>query len=204
MSISQTQAQVIPAGPPERLRSRRGLALPLALGISLTVLVLLPILLMFLGAMRTGTFVDPRAEFSLRSLQTVYTTLPYLKTLAVTIGASLLVSLIACLVGIALAPAAVADRHPGARLHGRQCVIAPLYLSPFVGALAWLILGLAERGLAQCYGSRPPRHPGRRDQYRQRHGRHSDQWPSTMLPYAYADGLSALKGMGSLDGRRPI
>jgi iron(III) transport system permease protein len=64
VSISQTQAQVIPAGRSERLRSRRGLALPLALGILLTVLVLLPILLMFLGAMRTGTFVDPRAQFS--------------------------------------------------------------------------------------------------------------------------------------------
>ena len=146
MSISQTQAQVIPAVRSERLRSRRGLALPLGLGILLTVLVLLPILLMFLGAMRTGTFVDPRAQFSLRSLQTVYTTLPYLKTLAVTIGASLLVSLIACLVGIALAWL-LSRTDIRARGFMEQCVIAPLYLSPFVGALAWLILASPNAGL---------------------------------------------------------
>ncbi|HMG49177.1 MAG TPA: hypothetical protein VK597_01195, partial [Inquilinus sp.] len=84
-------------------RRRRGLALPLALGLLLAVLVLVPIVLMFVGAVRTGTFVDPRAQFSLRSLTAVYTTLPYLKILAVTVGASLLVSLVACVIGIGLA-----------------------------------------------------------------------------------------------------
>jgi iron(III) transport system permease protein len=129
-----------------RQRRRGGLALPVGLGLILTILVLVPIVLMFLGALRTGTFVDPRAQFSMRSMQIVYTTLPYLKTLAVTIGASLLVSLIACIFGIALAWL-LARTDIRARGVMEQCVIAPLYLSPFVGALAWLILASPNAGL---------------------------------------------------------
>jgi len=130
----------------KRRRRRGGLALPIGLGLLLTILVLLPIVLMFLGALRTGTFVDPRAQFSLRSMQAVYTTLPFLKTLAVTVGASLLVSLIACIFGIALAWL-LARTDIRARGFMEQCVIAPLYLSPFVGALAWLILASPNAGL---------------------------------------------------------
>src|SRR3954451_11615988 len=79
------------------MRRRRGIVLPLALGGVLSVLVLVPIGLMFVGAVRTGTFVDPRAQFSLRSLTAVYTTWPFLRPLAVTVSASLLVSFLACI-----------------------------------------------------------------------------------------------------------
>ncbi|MDR6288432.1 MULTISPECIES: ABC transporter permease [Inquilinus] len=135
-----------PAGYAAMRRRRRGLMLPLALGLLLTVLVLVPIALMFVGAVRTGTFVDPRAQFSLRSLAAVYTTLPYLKTLAVTVGASLLVSLVACVIGIALAWLLARTDLPAKGVM-ENAVIAPLYLSPFVGALAWLILASPNAGL---------------------------------------------------------
>jgi iron(III) transport system permease protein len=127
-------------------RRRRGLVLPLVLGVILCVLVLVPIVLMFVGAVRTGTFVDPRAQFSLRSLTIVYTTLPFLRTLAVTVGASLLVSFIACIIGIALAWLLARTDMPAKGLM-ENSVIAPLYLSPFVGALAWLILASPNAGL---------------------------------------------------------
>jgi iron(III) transport system permease protein len=116
------------------------------LGTILSILVLVPIVLMFVGAIRTGTFVDPKAQFSLRSLAAVYTTLPYLKTLAVTVGASLLVSLIACTAGIALAWLLARTDMPAKSLM-ENSVIAPLYLSPFVGALAWLILASPNAGI---------------------------------------------------------
>jgi len=149
VSISQAPVQTV-AGLGRRVERRRrrrgGLALPIGLGLLMTILVLLPIVLMFLGAVRTGTFVDPRAQFSLRSMQAVYTTLPFLKTLAVTVGASLLVSLIACIFGIALAWL-LARTDIRVRGFMEQCVIAPLYLSPFVGALAWLILASPNAGL---------------------------------------------------------
>lgn len=149
MSISQAPAQTVAGIGHRTVRRRRrrgGLALPICLGLLLTILVLLPIVLMFLGAARTGTFVDPRSQFSLRSFEAVYTTLPFLRTLAVTVGASLLVSLIACVAGIALAWL-LARTDIRMRSFMEQCVIAPLYLSPFVGALAWLILASPNAGL---------------------------------------------------------
>ncbi|WP_158625920.1 ABC transporter permease [Arsenicitalea aurantiaca] len=127
-------------------RRRRGVALPLALGLLLTILVIVPIGFMFLGAVRTGTFVDPGAEFSWRSVILVYTTLPYLRTLGVTVGASMLVSLLACVVGIALAWLIARTDVPWKR-GLENAVIAPLYLSPFVGALAWLVLASPNAGL---------------------------------------------------------
>jgi iron(III) transport system permease protein len=134
------------AGMASMRRRRRGLALPVLLGLVLVILVLVPIALMFVGAIRTGTFVDPKAVFSLRSLQVVYTTLPNLRTLGITVGASLLVSLLACIVGIALAWLIARTDLP-AKNWMENSVIAPLYLSPFVGGLAWLILASPRAGL---------------------------------------------------------
>jgi iron(III) transport system permease protein len=127
-------------------RKGRSAALPIGLGLILGVLVIVPVALMFLGAIRTGTFVDPRAEFSMRSLLAVYTTLPYLKSLGITVGASLLVSALACSLGIALAWLVARTDIPSKGLM-ENSVIAPLYLSPFVGALAWLILASPNAGL---------------------------------------------------------
>ena len=140
------KADRAPFGYASKRRRRRGLTLPIVLGSVLAVLVLAPIALMFVGAVRSGTFVDPKATFSLRSVETVYTTLPYLTTLATTVGASLLVSLLACIVGIALAWLLARTDLPAKGLL-ENAVIAPLYLSPFVGGLAWLILGSPNAGL---------------------------------------------------------
>jgi iron(III) transport system permease protein len=127
-------------------RKGRGMALPLTLGLILAILVIVPIGLMFFGAIRTGTFVDPKAAFSLKSLAAVYTTLPFLKTLGITVAASLFVSLLACTAGIALAWLVARTDIPNKGLM-ENSVIAPLYLSPFVGALAWLILASPKAGL---------------------------------------------------------
>lgn len=127
-------------------RQRKGYVLPLALGAILFVLVLVPIVLMFVGAIRTGTFVDPRATFSMRSLATVYTTWPFIRTLGITVGASLVVSFVACFLGIALAWLLARTDLPAKGMM-ENAVIAPLYLSPFVGALAWLILASPNAGL---------------------------------------------------------
>jgi iron(III) transport system permease protein len=116
------------------------------LGLLLGVLVVVPVALMFVGAVRTGTFVDPRATFSPASLIAVYTTAPYLHALGITVGASLIVSFLACAVGIALAWLLSRTDLPRKGLM-ENAVIAPLYLSPFVGALAWLVLASPNAGL---------------------------------------------------------
>jgi iron(III) transport system permease protein len=129
-------------------RRRKSRYWPLAgiLGLLLGVLVLVPVVLMFVGAVRTGTFVDPRATFSTRSLIAVYFTAPYLRALAITVGASLLVSFLACAIGIALAWLLARTDLPRKGVM-ENAVIAPLYLSPFVGALAWLVLASPNAGL---------------------------------------------------------
>jgi iron(III) transport system permease protein len=128
-----------------RRRNRR-VALPVVLGLILLVLVLVPIVLMFIGAVRTGTFVDPRAGFSLRTVLSVYTTWPYLHTLGISIAASLLVSFLSTAAGVALAWLVARTDIP-AKGWTENAIIAPLYLSPFVGALAWLVLGSPNAGL---------------------------------------------------------
>lgn len=125
---------------------RGGVVLPLFLGLVMFVLVLMPVGLMFFGSVRTGTFVDPNATFSLRSLQYVYTSLTSLRALGITVGASLIVSLLACIVGIGLAWIITRSDIP-AKGWMENAVIAPLYLSPFVGGLAWLVLASPRAGL---------------------------------------------------------
>lgn len=127
-------------------KKNRGYKLPLFFGFLLSALILVPIALTFLGAMRTGTFVDPKATYSLKSVILVYTTWPYIKSFLITVGASLLVSSIACTVGIALAWLLARSDIP-AKPWLENAVIAPLFLSPFVGALAWLVLGSPNAGL---------------------------------------------------------
>ena len=127
-------------------RRGRRVGLPLGLGLLLGVLVLVPVGFMFLGAVMSGALVDPEAHLTLDKLRAVYTTLPYLRTLLSTLTISAMVAVVATSVGVALAwlvsrtdlPA------PGAM---ETCVIAPLFLSPFVGALAWLVLGAPKSGL---------------------------------------------------------
>jgi len=143
--MSTLTGAMVPGLTAKRTR-RRGWTLPLVFGLILTVLVLVPVVLMFVGAIRTGTFVDPRAAWSLKSLTTIYTTWPYMRSLGVTVGASLLVSFLSCLFGIALAWL-ITRTDIRAKGWMENAVIAPLYLSPFVGGLAWLVLASPRAGL---------------------------------------------------------
>lgn len=192
MTVAQPTASP-PAKAARSHRKSRHVALSFGLLLLLGVLVIAPVGLMFLGALRTGTFVDPRAEFSLTSMLAVYTTLPYLKTLGITVGASLLVSAIACAAGIALAWLIARTDLPQ-KGWMENSVIAPLYLSPFVGALAWLILGSPNAGLLNVLA---------RDVFGGTGSMINVMTPAGIIlimalynvPYAYMTVSSALKGM---------
>ena len=130
------------------------------LGSLLVVLILVPVGFMFLGAMMTGTLVDPEARFTTEKLASVYTTLPYLRTLAATLTIAGLVAAIATAAGVALAWLVSRTDLP-ARPVMETCIIAPLFLSPFVGAIAWLVLGSPKAGLlniaaAELFGADGP------------------------------------------------
>jgi iron(III) transport system permease protein len=124
----------------------RRLALPVLLWSILVVIVALPVLFMFIGALMSGGMADPDAHFTLQKLRIVYTTLPYLRALGYTLAMAAGVSALATIVGVATAWLIARTDIPGKRLL-EVCLIAPLFLSPFVGGLAWLILGSPKSGL---------------------------------------------------------
>jgi iron(III) transport system permease protein len=127
-----------------RLRNRFGLSAALVL--ILFVLVVLPALFMFIGALMSGGMADPNAHFTLQKLRLVYTTRPYLYALGYTLMMSGGVAALATILGIGTAWLVARTDIPR-RGFLELCMIAPLFLSPFVGGLAWLILGSPKSGL---------------------------------------------------------
>ena len=69
----------------------------------LTVLVLVPVGFMFLGAFMSGALVDPQAHLTMDKIRAVYTTMPYLRSLSSTIVIALLVAVVSSLGGVAMA-----------------------------------------------------------------------------------------------------
>ncbi len=119
---------------------------PAATGLLLFVLVLVPIGFMFAGAVLSGGLADPTTHLTLDKLAEVYASIPYLQTLWQTLEIAALVALLATVAGVVLAWIAGRTDLP-ARPLMEVCIIAPLFLSPFVGAIAWLILGSPKAGI---------------------------------------------------------
>lgn len=112
----------------------------------LAVLILVPVGFMFLGAFLSGGLVDPDSQLTLEKVTAVYTTLPYLRALASTLVIAGLVAIGATVLGVLLAWLVSRSDLP-AKATMETCIIAPLFLSPFIGAIAWLILGSPRAGL---------------------------------------------------------
>jgi iron(III) transport system permease protein len=132
------------AGLPRRQIGR--LLVPLVLGLLLAVLVLLPIFFMFLGALRSAALVDPSGHFTLAKLAQVYTTFPYLRMLGWSVAISAIVAAMATTIGVGLAWLVARTDIPAKGLM-EGAIMAPLFLSPFVGAIAWLILASPRAGV---------------------------------------------------------
>jgi iron(III) transport system permease protein len=122
------------------------IGLPLALGVLLFILVILPVGFMFVGSVHSGNFADPKAYFTLAVLEEVYGTWPYLRITAATIAISAIVAGLATVAGTVLGWLLSRTDIP-AKGFLESAIIAPLYLSPFVGALAWLILASPNSGI---------------------------------------------------------
>ena len=107
-------------------------------------LSLVPVLYVFIGAVREGLF-EGEAHFSLRALQEVYTTSGYLIALwnslrlggAVTLFSVVLGGLLAWIVGRTDVPM---------RNTFHLLSIMPLFVSPLIGAMAWVNLAAPRSG----------------------------------------------------------
>ncbi len=120
--------------------------IPVALGVLLTILVLLPVMFMFLGSVRSASLADPAGHFTLAKLAQVYTTMPYLRMLVGSLEISAAVGAIATVIGVGLAWVVARTDVPAKGLM-EGAIMAPLFLSPFVGAIAWLIMASPHAGL---------------------------------------------------------
>jgi iron(III) transport system permease protein len=126
------------------VRWRRSLALfPLA--IIVLALVGPSILLMLFTAFRTGGLLDADATFTLDNVRMVYTTEQFLNSLRDTLILAVCASLAATIVGSAFAWLITRTNVPFARTL-ETFVIAPLFISPFIGAIAWGLLGSSRVG----------------------------------------------------------
>ncbi len=120
--------------------------LPAVLIPLLALLIVVPVGFMFLGAFMSGALVDPEAHLTLEKMRAVYTTLPYLRTLGSSLLIAIIVAALAAGIGVALAWLTSRTDLP-AKGAMEVFIIAPLFLSPFVGAIAWLVLGSPKAGL---------------------------------------------------------
>jgi len=137
---------VSPLTPALSVKERGRSGLSSGIFLLLGILVLVPIGFMFAGAVLSGGLADPETHFTWDKLASVYASAPYIRTVASTFAISLLVGAIATVAGVLLAWLVARTDLPAKGLM-ETCIIAPLFLSPFVGAIAWLILASPKAGL---------------------------------------------------------
>lgn len=136
------------SGPGRRAARRRRFSsrgITLALLIPLSGLILLPIGMMFFGAVHTAPFGDDR-RLTLHALEAVYTTAPFLRSLGGTVLLAVIVAIGSTALGAVFAWLLNRTDMPGKKWL-EVVVMAPLFLSPFIGAVAWITLAAPRSGI---------------------------------------------------------
>ena len=138
-------------------RSGFGLTDLIVIGITLFVLLLLvvmPVAALVYGSFRSQSPTRPGGTFSLDAWRAVYLDGDYYEAIVNTFEISVLVTLLATIIGVVLAWANTRTDMPGKNLL-ELGVIAPLLVSPFVGATAWMALGQPQAGLINVFIGEP-------------------------------------------------
>jgi iron(III) transport system permease protein len=127
-----------------RLRNVSGRALT-AEGITCMVavilllwLVLYPLLVLFIGSVRTDLPLRP-GQFTLTNFANLFASPENLTAIGNTVVSSTFATILALLIGVSLAWITSRTDTPGRRFFDNVFVI-PYYLSPFIGAIAWTLL----------------------------------------------------------------
>jgi iron(III) transport system permease protein len=128
--------------------------------VALGLFVGAPILAMFYGAVRPESLTAPPLEFSFDALADVYLSSEVWFSLLGTVAIALAVAVLATLVGGVLAWLTARTDVPGKGVI-ELLVLAPLFTSPFVAAIAWYALaaprsGLLNLALAEVFGPNAP------------------------------------------------
>ena len=101
-------------------------------------LVLYPVLMLFIGSLRTDLPLRPGA-FTLANFASLFANADNLEAIVNTLVSSALATIVAVAMGVSLAWVTSRTDTPGRRFFDNAFVI-PYYLSPFIGAIAWTLL----------------------------------------------------------------
>lgn len=136
--------------PPPARRVLLRYSLPALLLLLLAVLILVPLAFMFIGAVLSGGLAEPETHLTWDKLRDVYASRAALRTVLSTVAVSAIVAVLATGAGVLLAWLVTRTDMPMKRA-AETAIIAPLFLSPFVGAIAWLILASPKAGLINIF-----------------------------------------------------
>lgn len=152
-ALERAEAEEIPrepgpggAAPPRRATGWGAKATALVTALLLVALIVVPVAFVLFGATRSGTPGDPNTEFTLEPLRTAFTTRPYLGSLVATVLLGLVVSGLAVVVGALLAWLVARTDLPKKGFF-ELVALGPMFLSPFVGAIAWVTLAAPNSGM---------------------------------------------------------
>lgn len=131
-----------------RGRSRRGQTFAVwATAVLLFPFVTLPLIFIIFGAFQApDAFGRFTVDLSLDAMERVYTMWPFIRSLLGTLMMAVIVASLAVLIGTVYAWLLCRTDIPLQGLLG-GIVIAPLFLSPFIGAFAWLLLAAPRSGM---------------------------------------------------------
>src|SRR5262249_34722248 len=107
-------------------------------GATVLLLVLYPVLMLFIGSLRTDLPLRPGA-FTLANFASLFANADNLEAIVNTLVSSALATIVAVVMGISLAWVTSRTDTPGRRFFDNAFVI-PYYLSPFIVAIAWTLL----------------------------------------------------------------
>lgn len=151
--MTETEAISLSEAPkkaPRKAGSHRARAYPYLAWPVLAVLVILiavPVLAMFYGALQDGQLgASAGPAFSLRAIAEVYLDRTYISTLLGTAGMAIVVALLATVIG-SLFAWILSRTDVRLKKFFELTVIAPMFLSPFIGAIAWMTLGAPNSGM---------------------------------------------------------
>jgi len=125
---------------------RRPSTLTIVVLVILTGLILVPVATVFYGAFQSGAPGLPTSRFSLDAVLSVYASPKYLLSLVGTLAMALVVAALSVLFG-AIAAWLLARTNVLIRSVLEFGLILPLFISPFIGAVAWYMLGAPRSGI---------------------------------------------------------
>lgn len=116
------------------------------MGLVVAIIALVPILFAVDSAFRVQTAAGLGDEYTLSNIERVFLSAEYMRPLLRAVTLALVVTILSMIVGVATAFLVTRTDLPGKSVWD-ILILTPMFLSPFVGLVAWITLGSRETGM---------------------------------------------------------